>query len=72
VAVYRQTAAPLSAGAPGYRSLPVLSILTPQTSEDAGELVGLRLRRREYAHEGGKSLLMNAPALRQREALVAV
>ena len=50
----------------------VLSALTPQRSEEVGELAGLRLCRSDYSHQGGESLLMDAPALRQREGLGVV
>jgi hypothetical protein len=50
----------------------VLSILAPVRSKEVGALVGRRLCRCDDAHQSGKSLLMGAPSLRQREALVAV
>ena len=55
-----------------YPPVRVLSALTPQRSEEVGELAGLRLCRSDYSHQGGESLLMDAPALRQREGLVVV
>jgi hypothetical protein len=50
----------------------VLSTLTPLRSEDVGKLVGLGLCRRHYSHHVGETRSIDAPALRQREGLVAV
>jgi hypothetical protein len=50
----------------------VVSTLTPPKSGDVGELVGLGLRRSHDSHQVHTSLLMDIPALRQRQGLIAV
>jgi transposase-like protein len=46
-----------------------VSTLTPPKSGDVGELVGLGLRRSHDSHQVRKSLLIDIPALRQRQGL---
>jgi hypothetical protein len=60
----------MRAGQAGPRA--VLSALAPLRSEDVGKVVGVGLCRRDYSHQVGKTLSLDAPALRQREGLVAV
>jgi hypothetical protein len=50
----------------------VLSTLAPLKSEDVGQLMGLGLCCCDHAHQGGKSLSMDAPALRKRERLIVL
>jgi hypothetical protein len=56
----------------GWGESSVLSTLAPPRSEDVGQPVRLALCRRDDSHHVGKTLSMDAPALRQREGLVAV
>ena len=48
----------------------VLSILAPARSKEVGVLAGRGLRRHDYAHQVGKSLLTGSPTLARGGGMV--